>query len=237
LAAIHFRILVAIASFDRMSKRRKKGSGCFARDETLEMMGRVNAANFSTAANELARWGYLEIEKDPENRRRRIYRIVYDHLPTGKASGPESRAESEADRLPTGNVSSSTNERDGTDPLPKHAGSGPIVCPIVCPPKQQDVEGKQQSGLEESLRELKEYSEERESLRDHVDLKVDSRKIAAFLVESEKSLNQGTRLNTETWQRIEMIVGCDSLPDRLSQWARRLIEEPTPGNPALDDGS
>lgn len=91
LRGLHFRVLAAICLHDRMSGSRGKGQGCWAGNKTLADECGCHFTNLSTAITDLGRWGYVERETHPLNKKLRVYRVIYgaaDHLPTDKQSPP-----------------------------------------------------------------------------------------------------------------------------------------------------
>ena len=76
LTGTHFRLLACVALHDRMSEG-GNGQGCWASLQTLSKECGVHHTNASTALNELARWGYLQIERHDADARRRVARVLY----------------------------------------------------------------------------------------------------------------------------------------------------------------
>jgi hypothetical protein len=74
------RRLAVIAAFDQMSLATKRGQGAWAGHRT--MAAKVggdgsNESNFSVAVKKLVDLGYLEESRKADDRRRRVYRVVY----------------------------------------------------------------------------------------------------------------------------------------------------------------
>jgi Helix-turn-helix domain len=105
LSAIHLRVLGAVAWFDRISMHRKKGqsAGCFARGENLAAVCGVHRNNVSTAVTELVSFGYLARQPSPDDKRRRVLRVLYPSENT-----------SPVDEVSRGNSSSTGVERFAT---------------------------------------------------------------------------------------------------------------------------
>jgi hypothetical protein len=219
LAAIHFRILAAVAFYDRLSGPRAKGAGCYASNKTLAEKCNVNPTNFSTAANELGRWGYLSAEPHPMNKRTRIYRVIYDALPTGKQS-------EDADSLPTGNASTAEVTQDALPDNEEIAG-------IVCPPNSQAHENAQHSNdiyiplNGNRFSETEKYSAEAASmLRINGGLrKRDEGNDGAFLAMIERELKNGAPLDQFTRKHVEKIAESLDSTDALACQANRILEE------------
>jgi DNA-binding MarR family transcriptional regulator len=78
LTCLHFRVLGAIALHDRMSSGRKYGQGCWAGNKTLAQECGCHYASLSTAITDLARWDYILRTHHPLNKRRKVYRVIYN---------------------------------------------------------------------------------------------------------------------------------------------------------------
>ena len=76
LNGTHFRLLACVALHDRMSEG-GNGQGCWASLQTLSKECGIHHTNASTALNELDRWGYLQIERQDTDARRRVARVLY----------------------------------------------------------------------------------------------------------------------------------------------------------------
>lgn len=122
LSATHFRVLTVVAKHDRMAGAIKKGQGCWASVKTLSKEANTNYTNFSSALNELIRWGYVTCNSGP--RGTRVYNLVYDAVPL-----PAGKTES----LPTGK-----SRRNGA-----FASVAPRLCPDekLQPPNQEVAAG------------------------------------------------------------------------------------------------
>jgi hypothetical protein len=226
LAAIHFRILAAIALHDRMSGKRQKGAGCYASNKTLADACNVNYSNFSTAVCELGAWGYIEAAPHPISKRTRVYRVLYggdqqpDSLPTGKQSPTDNT-------LPTGKRFDANCTDDA---LPKSNGNGETVCPL----NSQTTEFIQQPNDKyiplngKRFSETVRYSAEAASLalRAAVGLrKQPDKNVGGFLAIIERELRDGVPLDAQTRHYIEQFVtnSADST-DPLYCQAERILE-------------
>lgn len=218
LTATHFHILGAIAAHDRMSGPRDKGAGCYASNKTLADRANVNYANFSTAVNELGRWGYIEAAPHPLNKRTRVYRVIYDDLPTGKVST--------SDCLPTGKAS------DHGTPSHDHLPIGERTAEMVCPPNEQALETTELPD-DNIFRETERYYAKRESYSpEGASLRSmgsgsngASFNAGAFLAITERKLRLGVALEPETQQQIETILESTGMDDPVHQHANRLLDE------------
>jgi DNA-binding MarR family transcriptional regulator len=76
-SALDLRCFVVIAFHDGMSGVRGKGSGCFARRETLASEAETDPTNFSKSLERLVEWGYVVREQGRNDKRRFILRVVY----------------------------------------------------------------------------------------------------------------------------------------------------------------
>jgi DNA-binding MarR family transcriptional regulator len=94
-SGLHFRVLACLAMHDRMSSSRGKGQGCIASNKTLAVECGCDYSRLSTTITDLGRFGYVEREQHPLNKRLRVYRVIYtdadiaftkaaNSLPTGK---------------------------------------------------------------------------------------------------------------------------------------------------------
>jgi hypothetical protein len=77
-AALHHRVLGAVALHDGMSLVKGKGGGCYASYKTLAAEVGCDYTNFSKAITSLIRWGYLVREPQILDRRKFTLRVVYD---------------------------------------------------------------------------------------------------------------------------------------------------------------
>ncbi len=226
LAAIHFRILAAIALHDRMSAKRQKGAGCYASNKVLADTCNVNYSNFSTAVRELGAWGYIEAAAHPINKRTRVYRVLYgdeqqaDDLPTGKQSPLP-------DTLPTGKPCSADANFDA---LPDDKETDEIVCP----PNSQAADFIEQPNDKyiplngKRFSETERYSVETAALamRAAVGLrKQPDKNIGGFLAIIERELKEGVPLDAQTQLYIEKIVEDFEPNDPLYCQAVRILGE------------
>lgn len=123
LTEIHLRALGVVAYHDRMSLATGKGQGCWASTATMaKEMGGYNLTNVSTAISQLAKWGYLKVDKRPDDKRLRIYRVDFadaDNLPQGQTIDDD-------DYLPDGQT---IDQNPTQDNLPEGNQSGKVICP------------------------------------------------------------------------------------------------------------
>ena len=74
LACLHFRVMGFIAAFERMG-----GKGCWkGRDQIAPALG-CNPRSVSNHIGDLIKWGYIEAERKPRDRRLFVYRVLYTH--------------------------------------------------------------------------------------------------------------------------------------------------------------
>lgn len=85
LTALHLRALGIIAVHDRRSGPLKKGAGCWASHGTLCQEIGCNYNNLSSAISDLGKFGYVQRQKKPGDKRQRVYIVVYEH---DKSSSP-----------------------------------------------------------------------------------------------------------------------------------------------------
>lgn len=77
LHALDLRALAVIAYHDRMSTARAKGGGCYALYQTLATELGVDISRFSKSLRRLADFGYVLIEQQEGDRRRKTVRVIY----------------------------------------------------------------------------------------------------------------------------------------------------------------
>lgn len=94
LHALDLRALLVIAFHDRMSMVRGKGGGCYAKHQTLAAELGVDIARFSKSLARLADFGYVLIEKQEGDRRRKTVRVIYSQ------NGCHGRQQSQPDDAP-----------------------------------------------------------------------------------------------------------------------------------------
>jgi DNA-binding MarR family transcriptional regulator len=74
MTATHFRALAAISYRDRFGRN---GQGCWASPQDLAALAACNATNLVTAISDLVSWGYISRAPRPDDKRKRVYRVVY----------------------------------------------------------------------------------------------------------------------------------------------------------------
>ena len=129
LTGLELRVLACIALHDRLSGPRQAGRGCIAGNARLAAMIGCDYSRLSTAITKLVKLGYVEREPDPQNRKGRIYRVVYN--PTDVAL--------------VGTVCQPANHCGSADDEPSivcqpanHCGSANDEPSIVCQPANQE---------------------------------------------------------------------------------------------------
>ncbi len=75
LSGSHFRLLGAIAYFDRFGRN---GYGCIAGHQKISETAAIHYTNIGRLRDDLENWGYLKIQPSPLDRRRRVYRVIYN---------------------------------------------------------------------------------------------------------------------------------------------------------------
>ena len=212
LTGSHFRVLAAIAMHDRLSMSRKAGQGCWASNKRLAELTNLNYSNLSTALIQLGEWGYLNREPHPLNKRTRIYRVIYDALPTGKQSLNDLPMGEQSEALPVGNPSEQ----------------------IVCPEKSKSLKDQELESVEyiplkreDILENHKTYSvETAPALRASDGLRRrHSINAGAFLAIIERELKAGAPLDAHTRTHLVRIAE-EFCPDTSEhQRAYRLLEQ------------
>ncbi|MEC5383621.1 helix-turn-helix domain-containing protein [Aurantimonas sp. C2-6-R+9] len=84
LSACDFRVLMAIASHDRLGRN---GRGCFASVGTLAGEARCAIRAAERSISHLKICGYVKSSAREDDRRQRVYRVAYDESTTDKSVG------------------------------------------------------------------------------------------------------------------------------------------------------
>lgn len=90
LSAADFRVLAAIAYYDRFGRN---GLGCYVDPRRLAERAGIDPAHLARHTRRLEQFGYLIVEQAEIDRRRRIYRVVYDHTAEIATNAGDKRAE------------------------------------------------------------------------------------------------------------------------------------------------
>lgn len=77
LHAVDIRVLAAIALHDGMSLVRGTGGGCYAKHKTLAEEVGIDYARFSKSLRRLREFGYVQVEEQSHDRRRKTMRVPY----------------------------------------------------------------------------------------------------------------------------------------------------------------
>lgn len=77
LHAVDLRVLAAIALHDGMSLVRGTGGGCYAKHKTLAEEVGIDYARFSKSLRRLREFGYVQVEEQSHDRRRKTMRVPY----------------------------------------------------------------------------------------------------------------------------------------------------------------
>ena len=109
LSGLHFRILCAIAGYDRMGRN---GRSCFAGSKTLAANVGCAEGSFRNAVSDLIAIGYLRVERSDEDARRVGYAIVYQTAADAAGIGAKSKGSvSSSDDVKRGRNLSSNHDR------------------------------------------------------------------------------------------------------------------------------
>jgi DNA-binding MarR family transcriptional regulator len=220
LSVIHFRALGAIALHDALSNSRldgKLGAGCYAGLDTLAKECGVNYANLSVAIGQLREWGYVEQEQSDDDKRRRVYRVIYDTLPVGKPSPDVHPAET----LPVGKLPSTS------DTLPAGEASQEVVCP-----PNPETQQSQQHDSDNIFPERERYYAKRQDSSLRAPLRGDGLRIGSggndggYLATIERSLKEtNTRLGPVDQKHVKDIFERTKREDPVHHQAERILEE------------
>src|SRR5690348_8816514 len=74
LGAAHFRVLIAIAAFDRLGKN---GQGCWTSQNRIAEIVRCGKSHLSNILSDLRDTGYITSKINPDKRRFRVHRVIY----------------------------------------------------------------------------------------------------------------------------------------------------------------
>src|SRR5262249_18245137 len=75
LSARHFRVLMAVASHDRLGKN---GQGCWVGRKKLSEEAGLSETHTSDALSDLRRFGYITSDRHVFNRRTLVHRVMYE---------------------------------------------------------------------------------------------------------------------------------------------------------------
>ena len=75
LSAADFRLLGAIAYFDRLGRN---GTGCYADPRKLAELAAIDYSHVTRHTRRLKEFGYLEISRSETDRRKRVYSLIYN---------------------------------------------------------------------------------------------------------------------------------------------------------------
>ena len=93
LSAADFRVMGAIAYFDRLGRN---GVGCFVDPRKLAELASVDYTHVNRHTRRLQGFGYLEIERSATDRRKRVYSLIYNEKPDVVANSGYNLGEDEA---------------------------------------------------------------------------------------------------------------------------------------------
>jgi DNA-binding MarR family transcriptional regulator len=74
LGAQHLRVLGIVAAFDRLGKN---GNGCWAAQNTIAEIARIDKTRVSHSLSDLRDFGYISSEMNPNRRWFRVHRVIY----------------------------------------------------------------------------------------------------------------------------------------------------------------
>jgi hypothetical protein len=115
LTAGHFRLLLTIAWHDRFSEQHNS-AGCFASQSTLAKETKIHPTNVGGYAADLADRGYIRIERHPKDRRRYVYRVIYDAPTVGQPTNFRRAPQPPCPQIPGKILGEQTNQIVGEAP-------------------------------------------------------------------------------------------------------------------------
>jgi len=139
LCASDFRLLTAIATFDQFNKN---GRGCYVAARILSEECGIDYSHLARHTQRLADFGYIEVMVSVKDRRKRIYRVIYDNPAEEKVA-------------------------TGGDNLPKEVANGGDKTPEkVANAKSQGIDAPKKSGpIRYTLKEKKKAAGNQKSAR------------------------------------------------------------------------
>ena len=93
LSAIDFRVMGAIAYFDRLGRN---GAGCYVDPRKLAELAAIDYKHVARHTGRLQEFGYLEINRSATDRRKRIYSLIYNDHPEVVANAGDNLAQEDA---------------------------------------------------------------------------------------------------------------------------------------------
>lgn len=95
LSGRHWRVLAAVASYDRLGKNAR---GCFAGRRRLAQDSACGETHVSEALSDLRSWGYLSSASPDADKRSKVHRVVWDTSEKRDANTSQERNASAEDR-------------------------------------------------------------------------------------------------------------------------------------------
>ncbi|RKQ73480.1 helix-turn-helix domain-containing protein [Oceanibaculum indicum] len=149
LSALHFRVLGAVAFHDRFGGN---GAGCFASQARLAEYCGCHYTALSHALADLRAYGYVQTERQNENKRKRVHRVLYaqsDHFPPlsgdldtwpAEQQSPDSCSNEQVFSCPDGQQSPGTVGRENSEATDFLSESSPIRYPVKRDNKSGETE-------------------------------------------------------------------------------------------------
>ena len=78
LTGSHLRVMALVAYFDRFGAN---GTGCYTGQDKMAGITGIHQSNICKILADLALWKYVSVERNPLNRRLRVYRLIYKDNP------------------------------------------------------------------------------------------------------------------------------------------------------------
>jgi DNA-binding MarR family transcriptional regulator len=123
LSGAHLRVLAATSAHDRFAKN---GTGCFASYRRLASMTGLSIDAVKHAISDLAEWGYLRIEANPIDARRRVLFVEYT-TEDSEAMRGDGRSFTKHARPRLARIGAETNTDSATAPQRRRAASAAKV--------------------------------------------------------------------------------------------------------------
>jgi DNA-binding MarR family transcriptional regulator len=233
LTATHLRALAAIAYRDRFSRN---GQGCWASPQDLAALAGCNTNNLVSATSDLTRWGYVSREPRPDDKRKRVYRVLYtdqDHAWVNLVRAQANKS-SEIVRPDAGDRSPifGTFANKNNDMTPEHNHRKDIAQSAM---ERNSAEADTHINVRAKHVEFDDWTQEREaSTKAARSRGKQTRTDAEFLLDTERWLkaepdrpygDADMRTIVRMSDRCIAIYDARDLDDPLAQWANRLASE------------
>ena len=134
LSAIDFRVMGAIAYFDRLGRN---GAGCYVDPRKLVELAAIDYKHLARHTRRLQEFGYLEINRSATDRRKRVYSLIYNEDRAVVANASDNLAQEDA----RGDIHAPVDEKvttSGDNPAEKVTNANSqLIDPVAEPPPKR----------------------------------------------------------------------------------------------------